>query len=187
MKKILLVGLLLLGTVPPAFAQEFRDPRTLDFSKAKQDLGGGGPFLKMLQPQGGTPFFLIGGLGKGYLTENFYLGGAGCGGINTNGKGGLGYGGFLSGYEWKTGDFRWDASMLVGGGGGGITVNEQNPGNGSFAIEPGISLLKTIGGGAKVGLGLSYLYFPSAASLSGPSLSLRLEFKELSFKFPIDD
>lgn len=186
MKNILLAGLLVLGTVAPAFAQEFRDPKTLDFSKAKQELGAGGPFLKMLQPIGGTPFFLVGGLGKGYLTENFYLGGGGCGGINTNGTGGLGYGGFLSGYEWELAGLRWDGSLLVGGGGGARTSNSQDAGGG-FAIEPGISLLKTIGGGAKVGLGLSYLYFPSAASLSGPALSLRLEFKELSFKFPIND
>lgn len=183
MKARILLATTLLTVALPAHAFEFRDPKTLDFTKAQQALGRGGPEVKALFTRSGNGLVLLGGSGVGYLTNYLYIGGAGYGGMGTNQVDGIGYGGFLTGYESQLGPVLTDISLLVGGGGGSVGAAS----GGSFAIEPNIAVKHALGGGAKIAVQASYLYFPGFSVASGPTVGLRLEFKNLSFSFPIDD
>jgi hypothetical protein len=189
MKKSLLaiLALTLLGAAP-ADAKAWRDPATLDFSQSNQELAKGGPAFKAVATSAGNVGFMFGGQGASYLTESFYLGGAGYGGTFASGgtvSGGVGYGGMLVGSEQKLGGSTvLDLSLLVGGGGGAAT---QGAGGGSFALEPGVSVSRLFGNGVRGGISLGYLYMPTANSLSGATVGLNLAFKTLTFTFPIDD
>lgn len=191
MSKRLLMGLALSLALLPfaskAEAKEWRNPATLDFSKAEQQLSKGGPALKALVSDGNVGL-LFGGQGAGYVTESFYLGGAGYGGGFTSGKtfnGGMGYGGMLVGTEHKLADRTLlDLNLLVGGGGGNIT---EKGGGGSFVLEPNVSVSQLFGGGYRGTLSLGYLYMPSANHFSGATVGLSLAFKSLTFTFPIDN
>jgi hypothetical protein len=188
MFKPLIAALALTLTLAPlAEAKPWRDPATLDFSKASQDLAKGGPAAKALFTSGGNVGFMFGGHGAGYLTENVYLGGAGYGGTFSSGNtvsGGLGYGGMMVGMEQKLGEATLlDVSLLAGGGGGGL----DQGGGGSFVLEPSVSMSRLFGGGVRGTLSLGYLYMPTANSLSGATVGLSLAFKTLTFTFPIDD
>lgn len=184
----LALGLALLPFASKAEAKVWYDPATLDFSKAEQQLSKGGPALKALVAPGGNVGILFGGQGAGYVTESFYLGGAGYGGGFTSGKtfnGGMGYGGMLVGTEQKLGDRTLlDLNLLVGGGGGSTT--DQGAG-GSFVLEPNVSVSQLFGGGYRGTLSLGYLYMPNANQLSGATVGLSLGFKSLTFTFPIDN
>lgn len=186
-KPLLAALALTLAVAPLADASVKRDPATLDFSKADQDLGKGGPALKALITPAGNVAFMGGGVGAGYLTETLYLGGAGFGGAFSSGgsvSGGLGYGGVMVGNEYKFGEATvLDISLLAGGGGGGVT---QGAG-GSFVLEPSVSLSRLFGGGTRGTISLGYLYLPTANTLSGATVGLGLTFKSLTFTFPVDD
>lgn len=186
-KPLLAALALTLAVTPLAEAKVWRDPATLDFSRADQSLGKGGPALKAVFTPGGNVAIMGGGVGAGYLTESLYLGGAGYGGTFASGgsvAGGLGYGGLMIGTEQKLGaSTLLDLSLLAGGGGGGAAQN----GAGSFVLEPSVSLSRLFGGGTRGTVSVGYLYMPTANSLSGVTVGLNLAFKTLTFTFPIDD
>jgi hypothetical protein len=188
MTKSLLTALALtLAIAPMAEAKQWREPATLDFAKAAQELSKGGPALKAIFTPGGNIGFLFGGQGAGYLTENVYLGGAGFGGTFASGNslsGGVGYGGMMIGMEHKLGEATvLDLNLLAGGGGGSAS---QGAG-GSFVLEPGVSVSRLFGDGFRGTLSLGYLYMPTANALSGATVGLSLGFKSLTFTFPVNE
>lgn len=188
MYKSLLAALALtLALSPMAEAKQWRDPAKLDLASAEQSLSKGGPAIKVLFSNSGAPAFMAGGFGAGYLSENFYLGGAGFGGtFAQNGEiaGGLGYGGMVVGMEKTFGEATLlDLNLLVGGGGGGATAEK---GNGSFVIEPNLSLSRNFGEGFRGGIQVGYLYMPTANNFSGITAGLNLTFKSLTLVFPMD-
>lgn len=161
----------------PAEAAVHRDLDALDLKEASQDLTKGGPAIKALFSPSGVGY-LVGGGGVDYLSEHFYLGGAGYGGSVAGG--GLGYGGMVTGYENKLGDNNaYNVSLLVGGGGGSS--------GGSLVLEPEVSVSQLFGGGVRGTLSAGYLYMPNAGATSGATVGLRLEFKNLTVTLPIDE
>lgn len=124
--------------------------------------------------------------------SNFYMGGKLAGGMYVTGQGvegGLGYGGFTSGFEFGHRPFRLALGCLFGAGGVGIhetrIVNNQEEtyhlSRGFLILEPEVSLLLTTSPFSSLALGASYQYIPvgEARNLGGPSLSLSFLFSRL--------
>ncbi|HEY9897656.1 MAG TPA: hypothetical protein V6D00_00615 [Pantanalinema sp.] len=171
---------------PSAEARVKRDLSTLDLSQAEQSLGRGGPELKVIASKGGDVGTFFGGRGVGYLTDSLYMGGAGYGGTmsGTGVVGGFGYGGLVVGAEGKiAGPFGYEASLLLGGGGGSGTRTS----GGSFVLEPSVSLRQDFGGGVSGALSAGYLFAPNADALSGAIVGLRLDFKTLTLTLPVEN
>lgn len=185
-RTLILISVALCLVALPANAQIRRDLSKLDLSQAEQDVNKGGPALKA-HVTASTFSFFGGGRGVGYLSDTFFIGGEGYGGPVTSGgqvAGGMGYGGFIAGSEGRLwGSTSYELSLLVGGGGGGMTAG----GGGSLMLEPGVALSQRFGGGARGTLSLGYLYAPGASALSGLTIGLRLDFKELQITLPLDD
>lgn len=176
---LMLALLLAATTAVPAEAAVRRDPSSLDLEHAEQSLSKGGPAFKMLySPTSGAFTYMAGGRGVEYVAENLYIGGAGFGGSSA--VGGLGYGGFVAGFEGSLGDRQaYDMSLLLGGGGGNL--------GGGFLLEPEVSYSLLFTGGYRGTVALGYLFTPGTPANSGVTASLRLDFKSLSLMLPIDD
>jgi hypothetical protein len=153
---------------------------------ADRELTRGGPELKLLLTPSGSIGGLFGGRGVSYQTDEFYVGGAGYGGLlasNGTATGGVGYGGLLAGFERKLQpDWTGDLAILIGAGGGASSAGA----GGSVVIEPEASLSRAFGG-TRLTLGLGYLYLPTLAGVSGVTVGLRLESKQLTLTMPVPD
>lgn len=184
----LVLSVAMLAIAPPASARVLRDLSSLDLTQLDQSMGQGGPEFKALYTTMDQFGMLIGGRGVGYMSNSFYLGGAGYGGTLTRSgqtQNNLAYGGMVAGVEQKWhASWGYDASLLVGMGASGTSEHDAKP---SMVLEPRVSLSNFFGSGVRTALSVGYLYFPNANWMSGPSLGLRVEFKTLTLSTPVDD
>jgi hypothetical protein len=183
-----MVSLATLALAAPASAKVRRDLSSLELQSLEQSMGQGGPEFKALYTTLDQFGMIVGGRGVGYMSNSFYLGGAGYGGTlsrfgqtQTN----LAYAGMVAGYEQKfLPGWGYDVSLLVGGAASGTSDADLKS---SMVLEPRASLSTYFGGGVRTALSGGYLYFPNANWLSGPTVGLRVEFKTLTLSTPVDD
>jgi hypothetical protein len=155
--------------------------------------GKGGPFIQYNNNSlsafdsniSGNPL-IIGGLGFGWASKTFRIGGGGGGGFLWSGSEsaqfGIGYGGLVGEYivsEWLM------ARMMIGGGGYAVsriisetdtTIQVQKIGSGGFILfHPQIVADIKIGQWASLGFSIGY-FLPNVAKLQSPSFSIQLMF-----------
>lgn len=190
MKLLILSPLLVLAMAGTAEARIMRDLTRLDLVRAEQTMNKGGFELKAIYNNTGNLGFLMGGQGVSFLNDNFYMGGAGAGGpLNSGGvlSGGFAYGGLVAGYEGKLLQaLGMDLHLLVGGGAGAFNIDGSSLG-GSFVLEPTLSFSPLLGTGVRPTFSLGYLYAPGAHALSGATVSMRFDFKQLTTTLGVDD
>lgn len=160
-----------------------------------QTLGGGkgGPYfqynnasLSQFDPEiSGNPL-IIGGMGFGWASKKFRIGGGGGGGFLWSGSEsaqfGIGYGGMVGEYiiaDWLLG------RMLIGGGGYSVSkvVSETDTvlqvekiSSGGFILfHPQVVADIKIGQWASLGFSIGY-FLPNVARLHSPSFSIQLMF-----------
>ncbi|MNX36151.1 hypothetical protein D3C86_664300 [compost metagenome] len=172
----------------PASAKVSRDLSGLEWQQLDQSMGQGGPEFKAIYNTVDQFGMMVGGRGVGYMSNSFYLGGAGYGGtLNRMGRteNNLVYAGLVAGLEDKfLPSWGYDASLLVGAAAAGTSDTDLKS---SMVLEPRLSLSNYFGGGVRTALSVGYLYFPNTNWLSGPTLGLRVEFKTLTLSTPVDD
>jgi len=182
------LSLAAIGLAQPADAKVRRDLSGLELSHLEQSMGQGGPEFKAMYNTMDQFGMLVGARGLGYMSNSFYLGGAGYGGTLTRmgtTETNLVYGGMVAGLENKFHPgWGYDVSLLVGGA---VTGTSETDLRSSMVLEPRLSLSNFFGGGVRTALSAGYLYFPNTNGLSGPSLGLRVEFKTLTLSTPVDD
>ena len=183
---VLSAAMLLLA--PPASAKVSRDLAHLDLQTLDQSMGQSGPEFKALYTTLDQFGMLVGGRGVGYMSNSFYLGGAGYGGTLTRmgqNQTNLVYLGLVTGFDQKWHP-AWgsDVNLLIGVAATGTGEGDVRS---SMVIEPRFSLANYFGGGVRTALSAGYMYFPNANELSGPTLGLRVEFKTLTLSTPVDD
>lgn len=184
----LTLSLTLLVLAQPVSAKVERDLSGLELHRLDQSMGQGGPEFKALYNTADQFGMLVGGRGLGYMSNSFYLGGAGYGGTlsrmgrtETN----LVYAGLVAGLENKfLPGWGYDMSLLVGAAATGTSDVDLKS---SMVLEPRLSLSNYFGGGVRTALSAGYLYFPNSNWLSGPTVGLRVEFKTLTLSTPVDD
>ena len=164
------------------------------FLKA-ETLGGGkgGPYIQYNNASlsrfdseiGGNPL-IIGGLGFGWASKKFRIGGGGGGGFLWSGtesaQFGIGYGGMVGEYiiaDWLL------ARMMIGGGGYAVskiisetdtTLQVKKISSGGFILfHPQIVADIKIGQWASLGFSIGY-FLPNIARLHSPSFSIQLMF-----------
>ena len=155
--------------------------------------GKGGPFVQYNNKSlssfdsamSGNPV-VIGGIGFGWASKTFRVGGGGGGGFlwsgNESAQFGIGYGGIVGEYiisEWLMG------RMMIGGGGYAVskvisetdtTVQVQKIASGGFILfHPQIVADLKIGQWASLGFSIGY-FLPNVAKLQSPSFSVQLTF-----------
>jgi hypothetical protein len=184
----LALSLAMLMLAQPASAKVRRDLSGMDLQLLDQSMGQGGPEFKALYNTQDQFGMLVGGRGVGYMSNAFYLGGAGYGGTLSrlgHTESNLAYAGVVAGLEKKfLPGWGYDVSLMVGGGATGTSESDIKS---TMVLEPRASLSSYFGGGVRTALSAGYLYFPNANWLSGPTLGLRVEFKTLSLSAPVDD
>jgi len=172
----------------PAEAKVRRDLSGLDLDLLEQSMGQGGPEFKAMYNTQDQFGMLVGARGLGYMSNSFYLGGAGYGGTLTRmgtTETNLIYAGMVAGLEKRLlPGWGYDVSLLVGAAATGTNETDLR---GSMVLEPRLSLSNFFGGGVRTALSAGYLNFPNTNWLSGPSLGLRVEFKTLTLSTPVDD
>lgn len=189
-KRLLLIAspLALLAFALPAEARIIRDLTRLDLLRSDQTMNKGGFELKAIYNNTGNLGFLVGGQGVNFLNENFYMGGGGSGGaLNSGGTiaGGFAYAGLVAGYEAKLlSSLGLDLHLMIGGG---AATSDASSLGGSLVLEPTLSFSTILGTGVRPTLSLGYLYAPGANGLSGATVSLRFDFKQLTTTLGVDD
>lgn len=182
------LALAMLMLAQPASAKVSRDLGTLELRQLDQSMGQGGPEFKALYNTLDQFGMMVGGRGVGYMSNSFYLGGAGYGGTLSrmgNTENNLVYAGLVAGLEQKLWpSWGYDASLLVGAAAAGTSDTDLKS---SMVLEPRLSLSNFFGGGVRTALSAGYLYFPNMNWLSGPTIGLRVEFKTLTLSTPVDD
>lgn len=165
------------------------------FSLRAETLGGGkgGPFIQYNNASlgrfdseiGGNPL-IIGGLGFGWASKKFRVGGGGGGGFLWSGtesaQFGIGYGGMVGEYiiaDWLL------ARMMIGGGGYAVskimsetdtTLQVKKISSGGFILfHPQVVADIKIGQWASLGFSIGY-FLPNIARLHSPSFSIQLMF-----------
>lgn len=193
MMRQILVGAIALalgtfGVVQPVEAKVRRDLSGLDLDLLDQSMGQGGPEFKAMYTTQDQFGMLVGARGLGYMSNNFYLGGAGYGGTLIrmgNTENNLVYAGMVAGLDRKIHPiWGYDVSLLIGVGATGTNETDLRA---SMVLEPRLSLSTFFGGGVRSALSAGYLYFPNSNWLSGPTVGLRVEFKTLTLRTPVDD
>jgi len=160
-----------------------------------ETLGGGkgGPFIQYNNASlanfdkniAGNPL-IIGGIGFGWASKTFRIGGGGGGGFLWSGSEsaqfGIGYGGMVGEYiisEWLM------ARLMIGGGGFSVskiisetdtTLQVQRISSGGFLLfHPQIVADIKIGQWASLGFSIGY-FLPNISRLQSPSFSIQLMF-----------
>lgn len=167
----------------------------LSLGAQAETLGGGkgGPFIQYNNASlssfdkaiAGNPL-IIGGIGFGWATKSFRIGGGGGGGFLWSGSEsaqfGIGYGGMVGEYvisDWLL------ARMMIGGGGFSVskivsetdtTIQIQRISSGGFILfHPQVVADIKIGPWASLGFSIGY-FLPNIAKLHSPSFSIQLMF-----------
>ncbi|NBX77243.1 MAG: hypothetical protein EBQ92_11860 [Proteobacteria bacterium] len=160
-----------------------------------ETLGGGkgGPFIQYNNASlanfdksiAGNPL-IIGGIGFGWASKTFRVGGGGGGGFLWSGSEsaqfGIGYGGMVGEYiisEWLM------ARLMIGGGGFSVskiisetdsTLQVQRISSGGFLLfHPQVVADIKIGQWASLGFSIGY-FLPNVGRLQSPSFSIQLMF-----------
>lgn len=186
--RVLFVTIATCLVASPASAKVRRDLTGMEIGALDQSMAQSGPEFKALYNALDQFGMLVGGRGVGYVSNSFYLGGAGYGGTLTRGgltQNALGYGGLVAGFDNRLlPGWSYDVNLLVGAAAAG---NNETDARASLVLEPRISLSNHFGGGVRTALSTGYLYAPNALWLSGPTVGLRVEFKTLTLQAPVDD
>ncbi|MEM7658094.1 MAG: hypothetical protein AAF399_18350 [Bacteroidota bacterium] len=128
-----------------------------------------------------------GAMGGKYLTPSIFLGGAGYGISNepTNGGYGLGYGGVVVGYDWKSKEDNNSLvfSLLSGYGGAEATKESGNVSDDFWVIQPNVEVEFKLTNWMRFGVGGGYRFVSGInqvgltnQELSGPFSSVSLRF-----------
>ena len=161
---ICIAALPLLFTGAVTYAGPERDISQLDVQSAGQTVTATDLEIKVLSglSQSNGVGILAGGRLVRFITDAFFFGGGGFGGTlvgRSVQNGGFGYGGFIAGWEIKPTDkLSFDATLLLGGGGGTPAPGDQAAG---FVVEPNLGINWALAKGLRLGLTEVTCFYPA--------------------------
>lgn len=129
----------------------------------------------------------VGGLGGGFINENFYVGGCGFG-LSQKKEGyeyDMGYGGLMLGYLWG-GNSKTSINFYVLGGYGGISedANDIKKESDDFwAVRPAVEVDFHITDWLRIGVGGGYRWVTGSNISSLDNSDLSAPFGSITFRF----